>query len=242
MDGGWHDDGARHGRDGRQGTIVLGVLLIGLGAVFLLGNQFQLGWDRYGWPIFVIAPGLFMLLVGLAIPREAGLGLAIPGGIVTAVGLLLAFQEATGAWASWAYAWALVAPGSVGVTLSAYGLLHRRWDLLDAGLRTAAVGLGLFVGFGLFFENVIGIDTDHQSTVLRDALPAMAIALGVLIVLMNLLPRRGSKVVAAAPDDWHHGPTMPPNPPSSPAPVPAPVPAPAPAKAAAASPDNSAEQ
>jgi len=62
--------------------------------------------------------------------------------------LILAFQDSTGAYASWSYAWALVAPGSVGVSLFLYGLLHRRLDLLDAGLRTAAVGLGLFVGSG----------------------------------------------------------------------------------------------
>ena len=103
---------------------------------------------------------------------------------------MLAFQEATGTYASWAYAWALVAPGSVGVTLTLFGLLHRRWDLLDAGLRTAAVGLGLFVGFGLFFENIIGIDEGSQESVLRDALPVMAVALGVVIVIANLLPRR----------------------------------------------------
>jgi hypothetical protein len=176
-----------------------------LGAAFLVNNQLNLDWDHYGWPVFVIAPGVFLLLVGLAIRNEAGLGMAIPGGIITSVGLLLAFQNATGAWASWAYAWALVAPGSVGVTLSAYGLLHRRWDLLDAGLRTAATGLGLFVGFGLFFENIVGIDNGHESTMLQSGLPVMAIVLGVLIVLLNLLPRRGSRSGAAAPDEWSAG-------------------------------------
>ena len=205
MDGGWleRDSGPR--RESRQGTIVAGVLLIALGAAFLVNNQLNLDWDRYGWPVFVIAPGVFLLLVGLAIRNEAGLGMAIPGGIITTVGLLLAFQNATGAWASWAYAWALVAPGSVGVTLAAYGLLHRRLDLLDAGLRTAATGLGLFVGLGLFFENIVGIDSGHESTALQNALPVMAIVLGVLIVLLNLLPRPASRSGTAAPDEWSAG-------------------------------------
>jgi hypothetical protein len=178
------------------------VLLIALGATFLVSNQLNVDWDRYGWPAFVLAPGIFLLLVGLAMRNEAGLGMAIPGGIITSVGLVLALQNATGAWASWAYAWALVAPGSVGVTLSAYGLLHRRLDLLDAGLRTAATGLGLFVAFGLFFENVIGIDNGHQGTALQNALPVLAIVLGVLIVLVNLLPRHGSRSGRVGPDDW----------------------------------------
>jgi hypothetical protein len=192
------------------------VLLIALGAAFLVNNQLNPDWDRYGWPVFVIVPGVFLLVVGLAIRSEAGLGMAIPGGIITSVGLLLAFQNATGAWASWAYAWALVAPGSVGVTLSAYGLLHRRLDLLDAGLRTAATGLGLFVGFGLFFENIVGIDNGHESTMLQSALPVMAIALGALIVLLNLLPRRGSRSSTAAPDEWSAGSAASSAPPTSP--------------------------
>ncbi len=200
MDGRWHEreSGSRH--EGRTGSVVLGLFLIGLGALFFASEQLNYSLDRHGWPIFVIAPGLFLLLVGLAIRNEAGLGLAIPGGIIASVGIILAFQDATGAWASWAYAWALVAPGSVGVSLAAYGLLHRRRDLLDAGLRTAATGLGLFVVFGLFFENIVGIDREHQSTVLQDALPIMAVALGALIVLMNLLPRPTSPTAPAPPD------------------------------------------
>jgi hypothetical protein len=220
MDGGWHERDTGRGRESRQGTVVLGAFLIALGAALLVSEQLNFSWERYGWPIFVIVPGLFLLLVGLAIPNEAGLGLAIPGGIITTVGLLLAFQDATGAWASWAYAWALVAPGSVGVTLSAYGLLHRRLDLLDAGLRTAASGLGLFVGFGLLFENIIGIDGDHQSTVLQNAFPLLAVVLGALIVLMNLLPRPSSRSGRPASDEWSASqPTSPttPAPPDSPA-------------------------
>ena len=187
----WSDD---RNRKTERGGLALGVLLIVGGALFLVGEQFNIDWGRYGWPAFVVVPGAAMLVLGLAIPNEAGLGLAIPGGIIASVGLILAFQAATDTYASWAYAWALVAPGSVGVSLFLYGLLHRRLDLLDAGLRSAAVGLGLFVGFGLFFENVIGLDDGAKTTALRDAMPFLAVALGVIIVVLNVLPRphRGS--------------------------------------------------
>lgn len=207
----WHDiDASRD--DGRQrGMLSVGVVLVLLGVFFLASEQLNLDFGRFGWPIFVIAPGLFLLLLGLAIPHEGGLGAAIPGGIITTVGLLLAFQDATGTYASWSYAWALVAPGSVGVTLALYGLLHRRWDLLESGLRTAAVGLGLFIGFGLFFENIIGIDDVHPNTLLRNALPAMAVGLGVLIVIFNLMPNRSRSRAGA--DAW--SPVEPPTPPAS---------------------------
>ena len=95
----WWDD---RDRGGEHGRLVLGVLLIVLGGLFLASEQFNVDWDRYGWPVFVIVPGLVLLVLGLAIPGEAGLGLAIPGGIVTTVGLILAFQNSTDTYASWA--------------------------------------------------------------------------------------------------------------------------------------------
>jgi hypothetical protein len=152
-------------------------------------------------------------VLGLAIPGEAGLGLAIPGGIVATVGLILALQNSTDTYASWAYAWALVAPGSVGVSLFLYGLLHRRLDLVDAGLRTGAVGLGLFVGFGLFFENMIGIDNTGSTTAMRQAMPFLAVALGAIIVLINVMPRpRSDSGGPASSDGWHGGGSVPPAP------------------------------
>jgi hypothetical protein len=215
MCSGWHEGRGKDYGDSRVLPPIAGIFLILLGIFFLASEQLSFDFGRYGWPMFVIVPGLFLLLLGLAIPHEGGLGAAIPGGILATVGLLLAFQAATDTYASWAYGWALVAPGSVGVTLALFGLIHARRDLLDAGLRTTAVGIGLFVGFGLFFENLIGIDDRQSNSVLRDALPAMAVALGVLIVIWNLLPNRSSGRHSAG-DGWHAAePPAPPAPPAS---------------------------
>src|SRR5688572_13434163 len=100
----------------RWAAIALGLLPI-VGAGLLLAVQYyglvlpDLG--AFGWPIWVIAPGVLILIIGLVTPAEPGAGLAIAGSIVTAVGLLLAYQSSADHYASWAYAWALVAPGAV---------------------------------------------------------------------------------------------------------------------------------
>ena len=212
MNSGWQDRREDWDRDRRRGTAVFGILLVAVGVFFLASEQFGADLGKFGWPIFVIAPGLFLLVLGLAIPHEGGLGAAIPGGILTSLGFVLALQTATDTYASWAYAWAIVAPGSVGLTLMLFGMLHRRRDLFDAGVRTAATGLGLFVCFGLFFESILGIDDLSPNNVFRAGLPLMAVGLGVLIVIWNLLPRRltrGARQSESAP------PTPPPAPPAA---------------------------
>jgi hypothetical protein len=184
-------DGWREGPDrpiGDRGPLALGLVLMLVGAAFLLTEQLHFDWARQGWPVFIIVPGLVLLIVGLAIPNDAGLGAAIPGAIVTTVGLVLASQEATDSYETWSYAWALVAPGSVGVALTLYGLLHRRPEHFDSGLKTAGVGLALFVSFGLFFEVVLNLG-DRSGSLMRDILPYLAIGVGVVIVLLNVLPR-----------------------------------------------------
>jgi hypothetical protein len=201
----WQTRSGRGDSDGRFGTAVFGIVLIAIGIAFFVAQSVNFDWARTGWPLFVIVPGVLMLLGGLAIRSEGGLGLAIPGAIVTTVGLVLAFQEATDAWASWAYMWALVAPGSVGVALVAHGLLHGNRDLVDGGLPTLATGLGLFVGFGLFFENVLDIDREASVNVMRDVMPIAAIVLGALIVLVNLLPRRKESIPGPTANSWTPG-------------------------------------
>ena len=131
---------------------MLGLVLVILGGLALLGRMFSIDLLGLGWPIFVLAPGIALFAAGVAVGGRAGVGLAIPGGIVSMVGVVLSFQAATGLWATWAYAWALVAPGGVGVALVLYGLLTGQGDLVRNGVPVLLTGLGLFVAFGLFFE------------------------------------------------------------------------------------------
>src|SRR5437879_1309895 len=82
-----------------------GAGLIVVGALFLLveAGGFYLpavSW-RHLWPLFVVIPGVLMLLGALqGRPRSAGL--AVPGSVITMVGLVLLYQNATNHWQSWA--------------------------------------------------------------------------------------------------------------------------------------------
>jgi hypothetical protein len=138
--------------------MVLGVVLLAVGVLALAGRG--LGFDAFeiGWPLFVIGPGLVLFALAVSARGAAGSALAIPAGIVTMVGMVLAFQNATDLWATWAYAWALVAPGGVGLGLTAYGIVTGQREFARAGLPILGVGLALFLGFGLFFEGVLGLN------------------------------------------------------------------------------------
>jgi len=188
----------REDRWSRVSVVVIGLLLIGVGVLFLAVQSFgyQLPFDlgNVGWPLFIIAPGMVLLVVGLTLPAAPGVSLASAGAIVTTVGLLLAYQSAYGHYASWAYAWTLVAPTSVGAAMVIWSLLHGRGDIARAGLGALAVGLILFlVGFA-FFEGMLNIGGGRGFAGLgRQALPVALIAAGVLIIAARLWPssRRG---------------------------------------------------
>ena len=181
----WWDE-RRADRRQWSGTtpVVAGILLIGAGAVLLAVNTFgmrlpfELG--TVGWPVFIIVPGLAVLVIALATRGEPGVGIATTGGILATVGLLLAYQSTTDHWASWAYAWALVAPASVGLSMLLWGAIHRSGTVVRQGLAGLGVGIVLFtIGFA-FFEGVLNIGGERGLAPLgRQALPVALIGVGV---------------------------------------------------------------
>ena len=76
--------------------------------------------------------------------------------ILTAVGLILWVQETYAVYETWAYAWALAAPGAR-ARAPPVRAVPRRPRASAGGLRTLLVGLGLFFGFALFFEGALGL-------------------------------------------------------------------------------------
>ena len=91
---------------------VFGAILVAIGLAVLATRYVPAFEDAAFWPFFIIGPGIVLFILGLILPNT---GMIIGGTVVTSVGLILAWQNATGLWATWAYVWALVGPGASGL-------------------------------------------------------------------------------------------------------------------------------
>jgi hypothetical protein len=174
-------------------TLAIGVLLILGGAAVLAVRQLGLDVGAAGWPLFVIVPGIVLFVVALVVGGRPGTGFAVGGSVTTVTGLILAFQNQTGLYATWAYAWALVAPGGIGLGLFVYGSLTRQRELALGGLWTLLTGLVIFIVAAFFFESIIGLSGDRIEGL--DALLAAAVmVLGIGIVVVGLTGGRRRSV------------------------------------------------
>jgi vacuolar-type H+-ATPase subunit I/STV1 len=167
-------------------SLAIGVILIVVGLVFLTGQVLDLGFIDLGWPFIIIAVGMGILTVGLLLIPERGV--VVAGTIVATVGLVLLYQNATGHWESWAYAWALVGPTASGLGLAVWGLRTRVARDVRNGLWGMLGGLAIFVVGFLFFEAVIGI-SGQRVPLPEWTLPAAVIAIGVVILLRAVMQR-----------------------------------------------------
>lgn len=176
------DTGA-HGSPGAA----LGALLILAGILFLALRFAPVDVSQFGWPLFVIVIGLTFLVGGL-LARQA-VGLVVPGSIVTMVGLILTVQTTFGLWASWAYAWALVFPTSVGIGVAIMGLARRDPKQSEQGMWMAFVGACMFAVFALFFEGMLHISGLAFGPAASVAVPLLLVGLGVALLFANVLRR-----------------------------------------------------
>lgn len=170
----------------RASGLAWGLVLILLGLVFLAVQVFglPLGWRiESSWPLIVIAAGIGLLLIGLLVRAP---GMAIPACIVGGVGGLLYYQNATGDWGSWAYAWSLI-PGFVGIGIILHALLGggKLRENLIGGAWLLLVSAVLFAIFGSFLGpwSFLGI-TRYW--------PVLLILIG-LLTLIEAFPRRRDK-------------------------------------------------
>ncbi|HET9539477.1 MAG TPA: hypothetical protein VFQ46_02660 [Candidatus Limnocylindria bacterium] len=173
-------------RRGSSGTALLGILLITVGVFFFIGQWLNIDWGAATWPFYVIAPGLALMAFGLT--QRDGSGLTVAGSIVTMVGLVLLYQNATGHWESWAYAWALVGPGGSGLGMLLYGTRSGNRKMARDGFWQILVAIGLFVAGFIFFEGIIGI-SGQQLPLPEWVLPVAVIAIGLLVLVRGFTAR-----------------------------------------------------
>ena len=161
----------------------MGFLLILVGAVVLAARQFGLDLfgpiGDWGWPLFIIVPGIVLLALSLIPTPPAGIGFAIAGAIVTTVGSLLLYQSQTGHWESWAYAWALI-PAAAGAALVLYGMFARSSSMVRGGTWMAGIAAVLFAAGAWFFE---GLFAGKPLPELVDWWPIVIVAVGAVLVL-----------------------------------------------------------
>jgi len=170
-------------RGGSQGATVLGVALIVLGLLFFAGQALNMDIGEAAWPFYVIAPGVALVTLGLT--QRRGSGLTIAGSVVTMVGLVLLYQNATDRFESWAYAWALVGPGGSGIGMLLYGTRSGDRKMARDGFWTILTALGLFAVGLVFFEGIIGI-SGERLPLPNWVLPVAVIVIGVLVLLRGL--------------------------------------------------------
>lgn len=172
-------------------AVVLGVVLILTGVGYLVFEIiprwfFEIDIAHYGWPVFVIVPGLVLIGVG-GTTREVS-GLCLPGAVVTVAGFVLMVQNIFDLFATWSYAWALVVPGGVGLGMWLQGLVIDSPVMRAEGARTLGSGFILFLLMAVFFEGIVHVSGRDFGFFGRVLFPLLIIVVGVVVMVRRSLP------------------------------------------------------
>jgi len=184
-------------------SIVGGSLLILFGLLALLSQLFR-GFDFWGrlWPFIIIGVGA-MFFVGMFLGGKSVAGLAIPGSIITVIGLILLVQSLTGYWESWSYGWTVILI-SVGLGIFIMGAWTGSESERRSGLRLMEIGAILLIVFGSFFELIFS--SGRGNTLRGLVFPGLLVLLGIyLIVARSGLLGGRSQEKLDQPDDQSKG-------------------------------------
>jgi hypothetical protein len=167
----------------RRGTLTLGILLILVGGFFLTMQfvpEINTWWQHFAdWPFWIIGPGLLFIVAALL---SGEYGLVVPGTIISGVGALLYYQNYTGDWQSWSYAWTLVI-GFVGVGVFIMHVLQGNLrKALDEGFIAIVTSLVMFLIFGSIMRFILG-----QEPFFGDYWPALLILWGIWLIIRPLV-------------------------------------------------------
>lgn len=177
-------------QNSRRSTFLLGAGLLILGVIMLAGQLLNVRLGNFVWPFIFIVPGTVIFLSALSSESSSSEGFVVLGSILTMLGLVFLAQTVLDLWASWAYAWSLIAPTSIGIGQMIYGARKGRDGIVQTGKHLATIGLTMFaVGF-IFFELVLNISNIGFARFGLPTLPMALILLGVIILARALLQKR----------------------------------------------------
>jgi len=171
-------------------SMAIGIVLVVIGLFALVIVLSGVDLTESGWPLFIIIPGLTLTVIGFI---SLGGVATIPGGILTMLGIVLAYANSTGDWPLWAYGWSLVIPFGLGLGIYLQALRDRDQPAVRTGRTLMFVGLLIFlIGFVLF-ESILGISgRDYFGPVGKAALPVLLILVGVILLVRSMQKSRSA--------------------------------------------------
>lgn len=172
------------GNSNSRANLVIGLGLIGLGALFLAQQFFDFNFWGTLWPFLVIGVG-GLLFATAWLGGRGSAPVFIPASIVTMVGLILFVLNLTDRWEAWSYAWTLILV-AVGVGVWLHGMRAGDAELRRRGWQTIQSGLVMLLIFGSFFELVIF----GSAQVTRWAGPLLLMVVGGFLLLRGMLGGR----------------------------------------------------
>jgi hypothetical protein len=194
-----------------RNTRALGLLLLAVGVWILVARFIHIDLGSWLWPFWVIVPGGLIIALGFRDTHRSSKGLVTFGSIIAVTGIILFVQNITGQWQSWAYAWALLFPGSIGLGQYLWGKRAGNVTEVQRGEKTMQTAAVLFAAFGLFFEVVLGIGGFHLDIASRIVVPVLLIAGGAALYIMSM---NGGRKQVSPPQSRPQSTPVPPQPPA----------------------------
>jgi hypothetical protein len=154
--------------------------LIAIGVLFLIAQFTGFSFMGLLWPLFIVAFGAIFLYFAYTGDKNTA-GLAVPGAVITGTGAILFYQNMTGHWSSWAYAWVLY-PAFVGMALVFIGRRTGSESTERTGDNLVKWGLIAFAGMWALFEILIFGGNNWLVSIL---LPVVLIGAGVYLLIQN---------------------------------------------------------
>jgi peptidoglycan/LPS O-acetylase OafA/YrhL len=173
------------------GALIGGVILIGIGLLTLVSRMYTgIDWGLL-WPISIIGFGALFFIAMFTVGKS-GAAFAIPGTIITGIGLVVLFQNITQHWTTMSYIWTLIII-FVGLGIYIMGWYGEDANQRQSGGKVMKIGIILFIVFGTIFESIF-------SSLNNVVFPVLLILLGGYLVLSRsgLLGRKQDESTEAS--------------------------------------------